>query len=268
MHLHDEHSNSARTSNPAAAERALPAVLMGMTLLSGMIDAVSYLGLGGLYLGKMTGNVVQLGMATGQAAEFSAGAVLALLSFLSGAVFGGRLYNSTGRNRTRWVRTALLVETLSLAAASALALSLPVGDEVNRAFALTGLMAFAMGFRNATVRKLGVPDMTTTLVTLTLADLASDSFLAGRRNPRLGRRLGVVLALFSGSLIGGALIVLRGISTALLACCAVAVVLTTAYSIAARRSAKSEPVREIPVPRPPAGPVRDERIEEAACDRT
>ena len=125
-----------------------------------------------------------------------------------------------------------LAGSAQITAASALALSLPVGDEVNRAFALTGLMAFAMGFRNATVRKLGVPDMTTTLVTLTLADLASDSFLAGRRNPRLGRRLGVVLALFSGSLIGGALIVLRGISTALLACCAVALVLTTAYSIA------------------------------------
>lgn len=268
MRLHDEQSNTARTSNPAtAAERALPPLLMGLTLLSGMIDAVSYLGLGGLFLGKMTGNVVALGMATGQAAEFSAGAVLALASFLGGAVFGGRLYNSAGRDRTRWIRTALLVETITIAAATALAFAIPVGD-LNRALALTGSMAFAMGFRNATVRKLGVPDMTTTLVTLTLADLASDSFLAGRRNPRLGRRLGVVFALFLGSLIGAALIVLRGISAALLVCCAIAIVLTAAHSIAARRAARPSRGRGIPPPRVPADPSRTRLAAEAACDRS
>jgi hypothetical protein len=42
-----------------------------------------------------------------------------------------------------------------------------------------GLTALAMGFRNATTRKLGVPDLTTTVLTLTITGLAADSSLAG-----------------------------------------------------------------------------------------
>jgi uncharacterized membrane protein YoaK (UPF0700 family) len=40
-------------------------------------------------------------------------------------------------------------------------------------FALIAVVAVAMGLQNATVRALGVPDMTTTVLTLTLTGLAA-----------------------------------------------------------------------------------------------
>jgi Protein of unknown function (DUF1275) len=61
-----------------------------------------------------------------------------------------------------------------------------------------GLTALAMGFRNATTRKLGVPDLTTTVLTLTIMGLAADSSLAGGTNPRWRRRVASVLLVFAG----------------------------------------------------------------------
>jgi uncharacterized membrane protein YoaK (UPF0700 family) len=66
-----------------------------------------------------------------------------------------------------------------------------------------GLTALAMGFRNATTRKLGVPDLTTTVLTLTITSLAADSSLAGGTNPRWRRRVASVLLMFGGATVGG-----------------------------------------------------------------
>src|SRR5580698_9578668 len=80
-----------------------------------------------------------------------------------------------------------------------------------------GLTALAMGFRSATTRKLGVPDLTTTVLTLTITGLAADSFLAGGTNPRWRRRIASVLMMFSGAAVGS-LIVKRSVVEALCVC--------------------------------------------------
>lgn len=59
------------------------------------------------------------------------------------------------------------------------------GPPLYSAIVLTGL---AMGVRSATVRKLAVPDLTTTVLTLTITGLAADSSLAGGSNPGWLRR--------------------------------------------------------------------------------
>jgi len=64
---------------------------------------------------------------------------------------------------------------------------------VARVMALLGLTASAMGVRNATVRRLGVPDLTTTVLTLTLTGLGADSNFAGGDNPRRKRLIGAAL---------------------------------------------------------------------------
>lgn len=211
-------------------QRGLPSVLMGLTLLSGIIDAVSYLGMGHLFLGKMTGNLVVLGMSTGQVPGFSIGAAaLALTTFLLGAAMAGRLHTAIAHHRYRWIITALTIEAVLLVAAAGLAWWGWVPLSPSTTIGLITLIAAAMGFRNATVRKLGILDMTTTLVTLTLADLASDSFLAGRRNPRLRRRLGVVASIFGGALIGGYLVVAYGLVVPLTLSAALACALAVGY---------------------------------------
>ena len=62
-----------------------------------------------------------------------------------------------------------------------------------------------MGLRNAIVRKLAVPDLTTTVLTLTITGLAADSSMAGGGGARSGRRALSVLAMFVGALAGALL---------------------------------------------------------------
>jgi len=80
-----------------------------------------------------------------------------------------------------------------------------------------GLTALAMGFRNATAPKLGLPDLTTTVLTLTITGLAADSSLAGGTNPRWRRRVASVLLMFAGAAVGG-VILKRSVAAALCLC--------------------------------------------------
>src|SRR5205085_8524906 len=82
---------------------------------------------------------------------------------------------------------------------------------------IIGLTALAMGLRNATERKLAVPDLTTTVLTLTITGLAADSSLAGGTNPRWQRRIASILLMFVGAFAGG-LIVKRSVADALCVC--------------------------------------------------
>jgi uncharacterized membrane protein YoaK (UPF0700 family) len=73
-------------------------------------------------------------------------------------------------------------------------------------FALIALTALAMGTRNPAVRKLAIPDLTTTVLTLTLTGIGADSSLANGNKPRLARRLGSVAAMFLGGALGAVVI--------------------------------------------------------------
>ena len=64
-----------------------------------------------------------------------------------------------------------------------------------------------MGIQNATARRLAVPDLTTTVLTLTLTGVAADSRLAGGKGGHPGRRLIAVAAMFAGALVGALLVV-------------------------------------------------------------
>jgi peptidoglycan/LPS O-acetylase OafA/YrhL len=63
-----------------------------------------------------------------------------------------------------------------------------------------------MGIRNSTVRKLAVPDLTTTVLTMTLTGLAADSPPAGSPAVRPLRRVAAVVAMLLGALVGASLI--------------------------------------------------------------
>jgi uncharacterized membrane protein YoaK (UPF0700 family) len=108
-----------------------------------------------------------------------------------------------------------------------------------RLFTLIGLTAVAMGLRNATVRRLKVADLTTTVLTLTLTGIAADSSLSGGENKNWGRRVAAVLAIFVGAVIGALLVRLTGLVVPLAAAGAVVLVVTLAYALhpASRTSA-------------------------------
>jgi uncharacterized membrane protein YoaK (UPF0700 family) len=69
-----------------------------------------------------------------------------------------------------------------------------------------------MGFRNATIRQLKVPDLTTTVLTMTLTGLAADSRVAGGGNSNWRRRVFAVLAIFVGAIAGARLVFAFGLT--------------------------------------------------------
>jgi uncharacterized membrane protein YoaK (UPF0700 family) len=205
----------ARTSAAAASatdqgERALLGVLLALTLLSGLVDGVCYLGLGRVFTANMTGNVVVLGFAAAGAPGFSVTACLTSLGlFLVGAVCGGRISRHVSR-RSRLLTTAVGLEAVFVAAAAVVAFAASSVSTGWPRYTTIAILAFAMGIRNAVIRRLAINDMTTTVLTMTLTGLAADSGLAGGSNPRLGRRVGAVLAMLIGAVAGAALYLHRG----------------------------------------------------------
>src|SRR5207253_7898013 len=182
---------TARARSPIISLPRLSALLMVLTIIAGVIDAVSVLGLGRVFTANMTGNVVFLGFALARVPGFSAvRSLAALAAFLAGAVIGGRLGIRLDGSRGRWLATVAVVESSLLFAAALTAVGYDGAQlvPVARLYSLIGLTAVAMGLRNATVRRLAVPDLTTTVLTLTLAGLGADSSFAGGANPRFARR--------------------------------------------------------------------------------
>ncbi|MFJ5921228.1 YoaK family protein [Kitasatospora sp. NPDC092948] len=216
------------TATPASQitdRHPLALALFGLTMASGLIDAVSYLGLGHVFTANMTGNVVVIAFALAGAPGFSVAASMTSLgAFLLGAVLAGRF--TTGRRPGR-LRTALVLEVALHGTAAAVAFLWAVEGPVR--YAVITLGAVAMGIRNATVRGLGVPDLTTTVLTLTLTGLAADSRLAGGTAPRQRRRILSVATMLAGA-IPGAVLVLHGqLAWALVAGAALAAVTAVLY---------------------------------------
>src|SRR5260370_15740630 len=106
---------------PAVAARSddrhdpLPLLLLVLTVGTGLLDAVSFLKLGHVFVANMTGNIVFLGFAVAGASDVSVSAsILALAAFLAGALVGGRVGIRYGEHPGR-----LLVAALPLAIALA-----------------------------------------------------------------------------------------------------------------------------------------------------
>src|ERR1700686_1117508 len=198
-----------------------PYILFGMAATTGIVDAVSLLALGHVFTANMTGNVVFLGFALAGAPGFSIPrSSMALMAFLLGAAAGGRLAtHMSSRPAPYWASIAFCIDGLLLISAALASLTLrSLGDKISiPLFGVIGLTALRMGFRNATTRKLGVPDLTTTVLTLTITGLAADSFLAGGTNPRWRRRVASVLLMFAGAAVG-CVILKRSVAAALGLC--------------------------------------------------
>ncbi len=189
-----------------APDGPLPPLLLLLTVVTGLVDAASYLKLGHVFVANMTGNIVFLGFAIAGASGLSIWASLvALGSFLAGGLAGGRIGDRFAAHRGQLLRTALATQLLFVAAAVSLAAATGEPAGGSRRYALIALLAFAMGVQNATARRLAVPELTTTVLTMTLTGIAADSALAGGPGARLGRRLLAVAAMFLGALTGALL---------------------------------------------------------------
>jgi uncharacterized membrane protein YoaK (UPF0700 family) len=208
-------------------------VLFGLAAVTGIVDAVCYLGLGHVFTANMTGNVVLLGFAAAGVESLSVSrSVTALMAFLVGAVIGVRLARSMNPALRHWPAAAFGFEAallfMSATAASWWGGAPAASTGVYLIIALTGV---AMGMRNATIRRLGEREVNTTVLTMTLTGIGADSILAGGSNQGELTRVGFVLSVFAGATAGAVLLrysaaLTLGIAGATSAVCAVAAFLT------------------------------------------
>lgn len=208
-------------------ERLLLLLLLVLTAVTGIVDAASYLALGGVFSGNMTGNVVILGLAaTGAGGLPVSGPALALACFATGAAAGGRFLRRTG---AAWEKryTVLLTGVALIMAVCGLTL-FAAGSPPSPAVepAVTSVLALAMGTQAALARKLAVRDVTTVVVTSALTGLAADSPLGAARPQPWARRVAVLVLLAAGAAAGALLIRFHtglALSTAAVLACATAV---------------------------------------------
>ncbi|WP_042414915.1 YoaK family protein [Streptacidiphilus anmyonensis] len=197
---------------PPGANRygPLPALLVPLTFVTGLVDAVSYLGLGHVFVANMTGNVAFLGFSLAGAKSLSLWAsALAIAAFVVGAWSESRIARLLPAGPVGLFRVVVAAHAVLVACAAAVAFASGATHTGTRA-ALIALLGCGMGLQNAVVRKLAVPDLTTTVLTLTVTGLASD-----RPERATARRLLSVAAILAGALTGAALELHAGAAWAL-----------------------------------------------------
>lgn len=205
---------------PLKKPTPLVRLLLLLSATTGMVDAASILGLDKVFTANMTGNIVFAAFAAVGAKGFHMPYYLvALGAFMVGAVIAGKIWRLSAKGRlSRWLVIAATVESVLLVLAGGLAAFFEHGGAIPAAglTVLIALTAGAMGFRNAVVRQLKVPDLSTTVLTLTITGLASDSRLAGGEGANQRTRLAAVCMIFAGAAAGAALVFTAGLGVTLL----------------------------------------------------
>ncbi|HSZ38666.1 MAG TPA: YoaK family protein [Trebonia sp.] len=255
----------------------MPRLLLLLTIVTGVVDAVSILALGRVFVANMTGNVVFAGFAIVGAPGFSLSASLfALAGFLIGAAYGGVLITRSAGDRGVLLRAgvttefALVAVSLVLAATSgAPAVTHGTNAISGAAFssditdALAALLAVGLGIQNAIARKLAVPDLTTTVLTMTLTGIGADlRALVGKPGREQSaakaahtRRLLAITAMVAGGMTSAWLVLdvsavaALSLATALLAITTVGAALAVRHPAPWRVAASPAPV---PAPAAPA----------------
>ena len=190
-----------------AGRRWTVAALLALTGVTGLLDAVSYLRLGHVFAANMTGNVVFLGFSLAPHSGLDPlGSAVAIGAFSVGALMAGRLGGHLDERPHVWLATAFTAEALALALIAALTAAGVLPYTGRGALFVVGALSLTFGAQNGTVRRLGVADLLTTVLTLTLTGLSADSALAGGPGARPHRRLGSVVCMFAGAAVGALLL--------------------------------------------------------------
>ncbi|MGH3151262.1 MAG: YoaK family protein [Streptosporangiaceae bacterium] len=215
-----------------AKDGVLPPLLVGLTVVTGLVDAFSYLVLGHVFVANMTGNVVFFAFALAGVGGFSAPASLAAIGcFALGAMVAGRLGRFLAGRRELLLAVAAGIQAVIVAEAVTMAALTSQPIPVGLRYALIVALALAMGVQNGAARKIAVPDLTTTVLTLTITGMAADHAWAGATGARVARRLISVAAMGVGALVGAVFVlhvhIVYPLVIALIILAAVAVTATT-----------------------------------------
>jgi uncharacterized membrane protein YoaK (UPF0700 family) len=188
------------------SERLTVAALLLLTFATGLIDAISVLVLGHVFVANMTGNAIFLGFlfVPGAGIDLTAAAV-AFGGFVAGAIVGGRLVRRPWRQIRLWLTVALGIEIVVLVVLSMLAGAGVLRYHDGTKLILIAGLAVTFGLQNSTARQFGISELSTTVLTSTIVGIGVDSRLAGGTGSREKLRYSVVLAMLGGAVVGATL---------------------------------------------------------------
>jgi len=191
--------------SPVSDRRTVIALLL-LTFATGLVDAVSVLFLGHVFVANMTGNVIFLGFwFVPHSGVDMAAAVVAFTSFSAGTIIGGRFARHLDRDVRQWLTAAMGTETALLAALSLLAGTGVLQYHDNGRLILIAGLALTFGAQAATARQFGIQEFSTTVLTSTIVGLGIDSRLAGGRGEREKLRYSALFTMLAGAVVGATL---------------------------------------------------------------
>jgi uncharacterized membrane protein YoaK (UPF0700 family) len=189
-------------ASPVSDRRTVTALLL-LTFATGLVDAVSVLFLGHVFVANMTGNVIFLGFWFVPHSTIDLGAaVVAFVSFVAGTIAGGRFARHLDHDVRLWLTVAMGAEVLMLALLSVLAGSGVLQYHGPGRLILIAGLAISFGSQAATARQFGIQELSTTVLTSTIVGLGVDSRLAGGSGQRERLRYGVVATMLTGAVVG------------------------------------------------------------------
>jgi uncharacterized membrane protein YoaK (UPF0700 family) len=220
----------------------LPALLLALTVLAGVVDALSILRLGHVFVATMTGNLVFIGLAAAGANGFAVGTpALALGGFVIGVLIGGRAVEAARSHRGLALRNVLARKLFLAAAVTVIAIVTGPRFPTGARDAMVVLLAMSMGAQLAAIRFLKVPDLLTVVLTMTITGVLTER-KRGWHDPAMLRRGLSLVAFAIGSLSGALLTLDVGVAAALLFGLAILIaVMIAAHRVSATSASWSAP---------------------------
>jgi uncharacterized membrane protein YoaK (UPF0700 family) len=213
----------------------LPAMLLALTVLAGILDAVSILRLGGVFVATMTGNLVFLGLAAAGAHGFAvSSSALAVGGFVIGVLIGGRVVEASQSHRGLALRNVLAVKLSLAGVVTVIVIATGPRFPTGARDTIVVLLATSMGAQLAAIRYLKVPDLLTVVLTMTITGALAERKRGWHDLAMLRRGLSVV-AFALGAVSGGLLVVNLGVAAAL----SVGLAVIIGVWIAAHRSSRT-----------------------------
>ncbi len=186
-------------------------LMLALTFVTGLLDAVGYLALDRVFTGNMTGNVVILGMGMAGADGLPvAGPLVALGAYVVGAAVVGRLLQQRRGGWEPVVTAVFVTSAVAMAAVGSVLTVVALDGETTLSVGLAAVLAILMGAQAATARMLAVADITTVVVTSTLTAYASETLFGPGWLWLTHRRLWVIVVIIAGAFCGALLVRLGG----------------------------------------------------------
>ena len=216
--------------SPVSYRRTVIALLL-LTFATGLVDAVSVLFLGHVFVANMTGNVIFLGFwFVPHSGVDMAAAVVAFASFLIGTIIGGRFARHLDHDVRQWLTAAMGTEVVLLVTLSLLAGTGVLDYHTHGRLVLIAGLAMNFGSQAVTARQFGIQELSTTVLTSTIVSWGADSRLAGGSGEREKLRYSAVFTMLSGAAVGATLTRFAVAPVIALAACMVAASLAVFHS--------------------------------------